>query len=312
MMLRCCVIVCATFLATIAPSIARVAMNPFELTSGVVVDPASGVIYAMNPQYGIDAIEASSGKLRWSSNASAKPLALSGVKLLAQGDPSGNGSTLPIMIIDAKTGTLLKKVEIGLPPGVAASVDRMMESSFTDGARLEQDVALVWWTYSYHKVSGIAGPGPISTRTSSGGARIDLQTGHLESIGPEEAAKQRAAASPSPKFQGAGFASSDGEFLLDAESTGADASGILRYRWRIRSVDGHGMIAEVTMPTSAAPFTVVDSVLIYISSPSGRRVGGAFVQEPLQLRAIDIKSGTERWKRPIRDTNFHGVLPPRP
>ena len=314
-MLRCRAVLCATLLAVIVTTafIAYAApVNSFELAPGVVVDPASGVIYTMNPNRGIDAIELSSGKLRWGSDASAKPMAVSGEKLLAQTDASGNGNTLPIAILETKTGTLLKSVEVPLPAGVTASVDRMMESSFTDGARLEQDVALLWWTYSYRKVSGIARPGGDLARTESGGARIDLQSGRVVSLDAEEVAKERQAASPAATSLEHGFPSSDGRLLLDAESMGADASGALRYRWRINSVQDHRQVAEVTMPTSAAPFTMVDSLLLYVSSPSGHRVDGAFVQEPLQLRAIDTKSGTERWKHPIRDINFHGALPPRP
>jgi hypothetical protein len=322
--LRCFAILCAVCpaMGATSPSAAEVTaiMNAFELSSGVMVDPTSGVVYAMNPQHGIDAIELSSGKMRWSSNASAKPLAMAGEKLLAQGDASGDGAALPIMIIDAKSGALLKKLELPLPAGVMASVDRMMESSFEDGARLEQDVALVWWTFSYRKVSGIARPEGNAARTESGGARIDLQSGHLTSLSAQEVAAERAAASPSPKHREltpepdyhVAFPSSDGHFFLAWKSMGADSSGMQTYRWRIYSLDTRKIVAEVTMPTSAAPFTVWNSLLIYVSSPSARRVGGVMIQEPLQLRAIDIKSGAERWKRPMRDIAFRGIVPPRP
>lgn len=322
--LRCWALLCAAGLMMIAASPSASEVRPtvsaFELRSGVLVDPTSAAVYIMNPQHGIDAIELASGKLRWSSNAAAKPLAVSGDKLLAQGEPSGDGSTLPIMILDAKSGALLKKLDLALPPGVMASVDRMMESSFEDGARLEQDVALVWWTFSYRKVSGVARPGPNGARTDTGGARIDLQTGNIVSLNAEQVAAQREAASASTKHAdlapepgyNVAFPSGDGRFLLAWKFLGADATGIQSYRWRIYSLDSRRVVAEVSMPTSAAPFTVSDSLLIYVSSPSGRRVGGAWTQEPLQLRAIDIKSGTERWKRPIRDTAFRGMLPPHP
>jgi hypothetical protein len=41
---------------------------------GVVVDPAAGRLYMMNPQGGIDAVEITSGKLLWTTKEAAKPL----------------------------------------------------------------------------------------------------------------------------------------------------------------------------------------------------------------------------------------------
>jgi hypothetical protein len=66
------------------------------------------------------------------------------------------------------------------------------------------------------------------------------------------------------------------------------------------------------MPTSAAPYFVWNSMLVYVSRPYGRRIDGKWIQEPLEIRAVDLRTGREAWKTPIRDTAYHGLFPPRP
>jgi hypothetical protein len=106
--------------------------------------------------------------------------------------------------------------------------------------------------------------------------------------------------------------SADGRYLLTRKAAGADASGWQSYIWSVYSLASGQQAAEIRMPTSAAPFFLWQSILVYESRPYGRLVNGKWLQEPLELRAVNIKSGSEVWKRPLRDTAYRGPLPPRP
>src|SRR5215203_3122330 len=56
------------------------------LQEGVVIAPRLGLAYVMHPGGGIDAVDLASGALRWRSDRAAKPLALSGDRLIAQAE----------------------------------------------------------------------------------------------------------------------------------------------------------------------------------------------------------------------------------
>jgi hypothetical protein len=109
-----------------------------------------------------------------------------------------------------------------------------------------------------------------------------------------------------------GIASADGELLLARKPLGADASGWTDYLWAIYSLETREKIAEIRMPTSAAPFFVSNSMLVIVSRPFGRRINGKWTEEPLELRAFDLKTRGEAWQAPLRDTAYRGPFPPRP
>jgi len=82
--------------------------------------------------------------------------------------------------------------------------------------------------------------------------------------------------------------------------------------WSIYSLD-HGLkVAEIRMPTSAAPFFLWHSALVYESSPFAFRSGDKWLTEPLNLRAVDVTTRSELWKRPLRDTTYRSLTPPVP
>jgi hypothetical protein len=114
-----------------------------------------------------------------------------------------------------------------------------------------------------------------------------------------------------PEFNAA-IPSADGLLFLTARAAGADAVGMQNYLWSIYSLASGQRLAEIRMTGSAAPFFIRDRTLIYESRPYNRRVNGAWLQEPLELRAVDVKTGREIWKRAFRDTAYRGPFPPMP
>src|SRR3954463_16411273 len=73
-----------------------------SLRDGVLVAPDRGLAYVMRPGGGIDAIDLASGNVRWHSDAAAKPLAISGKRLIAQAESKGD--TLDVVALDARRG----------------------------------------------------------------------------------------------------------------------------------------------------------------------------------------------------------------
>jgi len=350
--------------------------SPFELRSGVIIDPKRGEAYLMNPHHGIDAIALASGKLIWSTTAGAKPLTVVDDRLVAQAENPGDARVLSIVVLDAKSsGQPVFKSALPLPKGVFASIDDGLGTSFivsintvrprSASSRVQPNSLLLLWRFSQRTISGIAHRGPPEERQTRGAARIDLDTGrvvplktipepiefdggqvppnlqHLAESGALPGAPQRAgqffiASEPTgsgerttvrrwdavsgreranieldPGF-GVAFPSADGQLLLANKPIGADATGRQNYLWSIYSLETGQRVAETRMPTSAAQFFIWRSILVYESGPYGQLIDGKWTAEPLELRAVDLKTNVEAWKVPLRDTAYHGPFPPRP
>ncbi|WP_331959060.1 hypothetical protein [Candidatus Binatus sp.] len=109
---------------------------------------------------------------------------------------------------------------------------------------------------------------------------------------------------------GLGVNSADGRQIAANKPDGADAHGVRRYDWEIYSLKAGTRAASVMIPTSAAPFFTWHTLLVYVSQPLGYRTNGGWVQAPLAIRAVEIKTGAEVWKRPLRDTRYRGPFVP--
>ena len=159
--------------------------DSFELRPGVLVDPAgfSSVVYLMNPDGGIDAVDCASGYPIWSSQSASKPLALYGHLLIAQVDSAGSGDVLDIALLDAQSGESLQIVPVELAPGVAANVDEGLGRRFSAASFVSGGAVFVSWEYDYRLVRG---------------ADLRGSTAALAPTGPAPAAPRRAALSSAP------------------------------------------------------------------------------------------------------------------
>ncbi len=109
------------------------------------------------------------------------------------------------------------------------------------------------------------------------------------------------------------FASSDNQVILTRKAIGADrATGQQNYEWAMYSLETGQPVAKIRMPISAAPFFIWHSILVYESRPYGRLINGTWTEEPLELRALDMRTGADSWKVLLRDTAYRGQPPPHP
>ena len=113
-----------------------------------------------------------------------------------------------------------------------------------------------------------------------------------------------------PKGTIATSPSADGLMVAAIRPAGADAVGRQNYLWSIYSLDSGSRVGEIRMPTSAAPFFLWHSALVYESGPFALRSGDKWLTEPLNLRAVDVTTGSQLWKRPLRDTTYRSPTPP--
>ncbi len=106
--------------------------------------------------------------------------------------------------------------------------------------------------------------------------------------------------------------SPDRRHLLVVRRRDAEAGGGEPYLWTIHSLASGRQLGERPAERSATPFCLLGATLLFPEPPAGRRVQGEWREEPLALRALDIRSGDELWRRPLRDSAFRGPAPPRP
>lgn len=106
------------------------------------------------------------------------------------------------------------------------------------------------------------------------------------------------------------YPSADGRHLLVSRTdrTPPDVGG---FDWLVFSLATGERVAELSMDTPGAWFFLTGPLLVHEFLPQFRAVDDEEIVEPGGLRAVDMGTGEERWARPVRDTAYHGPLPPR-
>ena len=186
----------------------RKVTNIFEFRAGVIVNSNQSTVYLMNLQRGIDAVDLSSGKLLWSTTKAAKPLLLHGHLLVAQAESavtvsrSARRSMMPprararlvtpssllrIVVLNTHdAGELLLEATVQLPEDVQVAIEDGLGTTFRTSARLHENDVIVSWRFSKQHITG-APPGPdAKVLVTAGALRIDLETGHTDSLRSEE------------------------------------------------------------------------------------------------------------------------------
>ena len=150
-------------------------MRKWYCVTGVVID--SGSVVVMRPGGGIDALDASTGNLRWTSDEADRPLLAEGDRLLAQ--VATGDAELAVAVLDiAESGRTLAKGTLHLPDGVVASIDDGPEHHFEVRATMTPDGALLAWQ---DKCAPMAAMPALQGRLQvlQGAARVNLDTGEI-------------------------------------------------------------------------------------------------------------------------------------
>jgi hypothetical protein len=340
--------------------------NPFVMRPGVVVDPAAGRLYMMNPQGGIDAVEIASGKLLWTTAAAAKPLAAYDHRLAAQAEQSRGSNGLPIALLDTRSGLVESTITVPAASGAMPSINDGMGSSSTLEASFGQQGLLIWWTLASREISGILSAEPPPEHKNSGAALIDLTTHRVTILTAAQAAAKINSVRPSAKAPrltgtealyflpqqvdgffvsltlgpsdagtpvtlrrwsantraplpdvdlGHGYAawavSADNACFLITKIATGNVVGSTDYLWVIYALASGERLADIRLAQPATTFFVRNGLLVYSVTPRAFRRSGSWQRDPLQLRAVSLKSGDEIWRRTLRETGYRGPTIPR-
>jgi hypothetical protein len=330
------------FLSSAAPDVSSAQAltigDSFQLIPGIVVDRARNQAYVMGPEGGVLAIDLAQGNQLWQSKEATKPLTLAGNLLVSQAEPKASPNELRIVTLDtAEAGRVVSATAQPLPAGVKAATVTTRTSEFTANAAAVGNNAAVSWQFVERPMQGIpprqrevlpgekrpdqsaaapATPKSASPTSFQGIFGMELTSGKVISAVPAPAVaaaaapvrhpfavEARVADIPEPQFL-----SADGRHILHSERQ-ADDSVWDKYLWSIYDHNTRERMGQFKTHVSFAPFFVADTKVIYETGPYARRAAAGVIQEPEQIRAVDLRTGEQVWSQPIRDTTPRGPVP---
>jgi len=294
---------------------APVAKEGVALRDGVVVDTTRGVAYVMHTQGGIQALDLRRGTALWHSAAAERPLALSGNFLVAQAN-AGDKGDLRIVALGVRGGLLISKADIRMPEGVRAEVGETLQRAFHVTAMPSQSGVLIAWeteefsglpTKREHQLGQVLGASAESKASPRGITLFDPQSGRLSASALQQIARPALARTlTAPAAAEPRFTSADGRHVLASRLV--DDAAALPYEWTISDAKGK-VLGTLRAEASMAPFAVVGTRLIHVAQPSILLEGEKMVERPLRIRAVDLTTGREAWRREIRDMAWRGPVP---
>jgi len=307
-------------------------VSAVQLCPGVMVDGIRGRIIIMSPKGGMEALDLTRGEVAWTTKEAAKPLALAGNRLVAQAEAPAEGNGLKVVVLDAATGKTVSSGKVALPAGVKPSINETFRGKFVVQAHPGLEEAMISWNFVEQPRRGVK-PGvpdaltPTGTppkteaitpaaRSLQGAARINFNTGATAPLNALETpiSPPRPVLLPAadrlgglPETQ---FSSADGRHVLVSKQVGGGTDWD-KYLLTLYERSAGLKVGEFKSHLSTVPFVVSDGQVIFETGPYARRgPNGQLEEEPLTVRSIDLKTGAQRWARPVRDTALRGPFPP--
>lgn len=103
--------------------------------------------------------------------------------------------------------------------------------------------------------------------------------------------------------------SRDGKHLNAVTRRAGGVPLVDEFAWTIYDLADGRRIGTFAAPRSAAPFAVLDGVVVSIGAPYARREGNQIVSHPLRVEGRTL-AGTKAWSHPIHDPRYRGGMPP--
>jgi hypothetical protein len=159
-----------------------------QLPGDGIADPDRKIGFFPGKTGGIDALDLATGKLLWTSVGGTRPLLATADRVYAQ---TGDTNQVRVIAIDSASGKLtLESQPIKLADWV--SVKAEYGRSFSSSAKVEgKALYLSWQARAFY--AGGARPTPeiekAARKEASGVARVDLETGKIEVLEKDKAAK---------------------------------------------------------------------------------------------------------------------------
>jgi hypothetical protein len=112
-----------------------------------------------------------------------------------------------------------------------------------------------------------------------------------------------------PGVPGRQFVSADGRHVLSIEPNPADPIWE-KFVWTVYERNTGQRIGQLKAHASYAPFFVSDHRIVYVTGPHSRRTAAGMLDEPHQIRAVDLQKGDKLWSQPVRDMEDPQGPPP--
>lgn len=168
--------------AVLGGLLAATAAQAAEIAAGVVVDER-GSVFLISPGRRLEARDAATGALRWSSAEAVRPLAAAGGRLVAQADsPAGR---LDLVLLDTVSGGRIFAESVTLPEGVTAPIDEVLGTRFD--VRVEQAGTQVRidWRWEQRPVRGaLLEDEEDAVRRAEGAVTVDMAAARFASAAP--------------------------------------------------------------------------------------------------------------------------------
>lgn len=290
------------------------------LREGVVIDPNRKEMYCTTPDNRVEAVSLKTGESLWRSNANFKPMAISDGTLICLGSTAGSQNDLIIAGLDlAQKGNIKTRYTSRLPEQVKIDFRQTANSAFTIEARIFEGEPYIAWKYFYKPERGIleedtSAAGGVTEQ--SGAFKVDRVSGRLSGIDKAQQARifisKAIVAAPGtgiPEVKAQQFLSKDEKHILAASKT-ADNAEFNNYRWDIYDKASGNKTGQIQDYRSYAPFYVDDNIIFYEVGPYIRVESGEEREVPLQIVAVDLRTGKELWSKRILDTIYRGPSPP--
>jgi len=300
------------------------------LRDGVVVDADRALAYVMQPTGGIAAIDLELGSVVWSNDQAARPLAVVNGLLLAQAEGQP-GKGLRLLTLDPEAGGKAGlAAEVALPAGMHNVINDGLNGSLRVSAVPSKGGALIAWKATQNAPQAMI-PGPQdgqtpgtaaatlpgksrAARVLEGVSQLDLGSGATHAVLAKSAIqapgslRELLGADRLDGVAGRQFLSVDGRHVL-ASSRLEKPKPLATYRWKLYERSSGQLLGGFVHSASAAPFMVIGKQVIFEARATLRAGEGAWQATPLELRAINLLSGTPIWKVAVRDTSFQGPFP---
>lgn len=309
------------------PSRAQANETSFELRPGVVVEPASGKVYLMSPKNTVEAVTIETGRSEWSIAGALRPLAVSDNLLVCQAEPEAAGNTLNLVMLNTREqGKREKTAAVPLPPTVTPRIENGFAERFLIHATPNKSDTFISWEFQKMPVQGVrpnreerdktVAAMKIQQEQDRGFIKLNVLSGEASSVPPADAPERLRALRPKNLSGPEGAPPDPTQRLsLDAKHTlkssrVKDPAVWERYEWSIVDNATGSQVGRTKSHLSQSAFIVVGSRLLFETGPFSRRGNSGMVDEPLMIRAVDLTTGEEIWRQPVRDTEYRGEYPP--
>jgi len=296
---------------------------PVALSPGVLLDLESHRAFVVDPSGFTQRLDLHGGAASWVSPEIAYPLVLADGVLVTLAAPDARGAAV-LLLLDPGSGAVIDRISVDLPESVSANFFPSPKRRFKASAIDTPDGVRIFWSQESRTLRGAAivevdadGNEVINPATIEQGAfdlvrdqdryfAIPVRSAFALPTPPVVALADRERLADVPGVQ---LRAADNRHVQTAQTRPHETFGLI-HQWSIHDRTGQ-RLGGYASPYAYTPFVVDDGTMVIRDLPIGFAASdGRWVERGTSLVAIDLASGTERWRVPVLDDEYRGPMPP--